>query len=235
MRLVSAAGYSGKWMEIANGHQFRSTDKAILNWYPMTAVVQYGGPSEACAKFEGKLAEVTAGTASDSGAWNAAAAPETASQYRIFIAHGHDDRTREQLELILHTLGVGRFVIANTAESSLTILEAVERETADDRRRCSVGIVLMTSDDNGDAERDGAKAIQPRPCPDVILEMGMLLAAVGRSRVIVLRKGDVEIPSAASGIACIPFNHHVRETVPRLVVCLRDAGFKIDADTIAPA
>jgi predicted nucleotide-binding protein len=95
--------------------------------------------------------------------------------------------------------------------------------------------VLLTSDDKGYAERDGSETIQPRPCQNVVLQMGMLLAAFGRSRVTVLRKGDLEAPSDAFGIAYIPFNRHVRETVPRLVDCLRDAGFKIDVDTITPA
>jgi len=65
--------------------------------------------------------------------------------------------------------------------------------------------------------------------------MGMMLSALGRSRVVVLRNGHIELPSDAAGIIYIPFNHHVRETVPRLVDRLREAGFQLAADAITRA
>jgi predicted nucleotide-binding protein len=65
--------------------------------------------------------------------------------------------------------------------------------------------------------------------------MGMMLAALGRHRVAVLRKGHLEAPSDANGIIYIPFNHHVRETVPRLVDRLREAGFDLNPDAITRA
>ncbi len=92
-----------------------------------------------------------------------------------------------------------------------------------------------TPDDQGYAEREGLNAIQPRARQNVVLEMGMMLAALGRPRVAVLRKGHLEAPSDANGIIYIPFNNHVRETVPRLVNRLREAGFPLDASAITHA
>lgn len=135
---------------------------------------------------------------------------------RIFVVHGHDDQAREQLELVLHKLKLQPYVLANTGGSGLTIIEALEREIVEKRTRVDFGIVLMTPDDKGYAERDGARAVQPRARQNVVLEMGMMLAALGRSRVVVLRKGYLEAPADAAGITYIPFNHHVKETVPRL-------------------
>jgi predicted nucleotide-binding protein len=63
----------------------------------------------------------------------------------------------------------------------------------------------------------------------------MLIAALGRPNVAILKKGHIEIPSDASGIIYIPFNDHVRETVPRLVDRLRAAGFELDAYCITRA
>jgi predicted nucleotide-binding protein len=67
------------------------------------------------------------------------------------------------------------------------------------------------------------------------MEMGMLLAAIGRSRVAILKKGHLEVPSDAHDILYIPFNDHVRETVPKLVGRLTSAGFQLDPLAITKA
>jgi predicted nucleotide-binding protein len=234
---VSAAGYEGEWAEIDNGYQFRAKDAARLNWFPKTGTVQYQGPKDSAKKLQDSLAEVhdspSVRQPVRSSRSFTAAVPEQTS--RIFVVHGHDDLAREQLELILHKLGLQPYVLASTGGSGLTIIEALEREIVERRSRCDFGIVLMTPDDRGYAECDGARAIQSRPRQNVVLEMGMMLAALGRHRVIVLRKGHLEAPSDAAGIIYIPFNHHVRETVPRLVDRLREAGFELEGDAITRA
>jgi predicted nucleotide-binding protein len=63
----------------------------------------------------------------------------------------------------------------------------------------------------------------------------MLMAALGRPNVAVLKKGHIEIPSDAQGILYIPFNDHVKETVPKLVDRLQAAGFVLRPDAISRA
>ena len=58
--------------------------------------------------------------------------------------------------------------------------------------------------------------MQARARQNVVLEMGMLISAVGRSNVAILKRGHIEVPSDAQGILYIPFNDHVKETVPKL-------------------
>ena len=41
---------------------------------------------------------------------------------------------------------------------------------------------------------------QPRARQNVVLEMGMLIARLGRTNVAILKKGHVEVPSDAQGI-----------------------------------
>jgi predicted nucleotide-binding protein len=65
--------------------------------------------------------------------------------------------------------------------------------------------------------------------------MGMLISAIGRKNVLILRKGDVEVPSDAHGIIYAPFTAHVKETVPKLVQRLDAAGFKLATDAIGKA
>lgn len=63
----------------------------------------------------------------------------------------------------------------------------------------------------------------------------MLIAALGRENVAILRKGHIEAPSDVQGIIYLPFNDHVKETVPRLVDRLRGAGFELDQRAITKA
>ncbi len=154
---------------------------------------------------------------------------------KVFVVHGHDTAAREQLELILHRLGLDPFVLANTGGGGLTIIEALEREIVEPHIRARFGIVLLTPDDMGNAQKDGELHRQPRARQNVVLEMGMVLAALGRSNVAILRKGHLETPSDAQGVIYLPFNDHVKETVPKLVDRLRHAGFTLEADAITKA
>jgi len=228
---VNEIGSRGVWNEPERGHQFRSQDGAILNWFPSTGTILYQGPKAAREALEGALAEHLLPRAGK----GAAAVAAKDEHPKVFVVHGHDDTAREQLELILHRLGLDPFVLANTGGGGMTSIEALEGEIVEQSTRCKFGIVLLTPDDMGYSNRDGEIARKPRARQDVVLEMGMLLATVGRSNVAILQKGFVELPSDAHGIIYIPFNNHVKETVPKLADRLRAAGFDITATAITKA
>lgn len=116
----------------------------------------------------------------------------------------------------------------------MTIIESFESEIGKNARS-DFGIVLMTPDDKGYAVRDGDKEIKPRARQNVILEMGMLLASLTRERVAILVKGYVDQPSDAQGIIYIPFNTHVKETVPKLSDRLNSCGITLTAEQISRA
>lgn len=233
--LVEAQGLKGTWKETANFKQFRSSFGGIINWYPSTCTISFQGPSEAKQKLEALLS----GAADPTVARDATEAPvpqdRGGASKKIFIVHGHDTQAREQLELVLHRLEVQPFVLANTAGGGLTLIEALEQEIGPGPGRSRFGIVLLTPDDVGYAKRDGQDAARDRARQNVVLEMGMLMAALGRSNVAILRKGQLEIPSDASGIMYVPFQAHVREAVPKLVDRLQSAGFQLKGSAIALA
>jgi len=229
---VNAAGYSGTWSEIANGHQFRADNGAILNWFPKTGTLQFQGPETERERLRSDLEVASPATARSSVASEVTAA---SGSKKLFVVHGHDNDAREQLELVLHRLRLDPFVLANTGGGGLTIIEALEKEIGPQPGSARFGIVLMTPDDMGYAKAAGPEKTEPRARQNVVLEMGMLIAALGRPNVAILKKGHIEIPSDASGIIYIPFNDHVRETVPRLVDRLRAAGFELDPDCITRA
>ena len=154
---------------------------------------------------------------------------------RVFVVHGHDTSSREQLELILHKLGLNPFVLANTGGGGLTIIEALEEEIGPGKDRIRFGIVLLTPDDMGYVKSDSPDKAEPRARQNVILEMGMLIAALGRSNVAMLKRGHLEIPSDAQGILYLAYNDHVKETVPKLVDRLTKAGFQLKPAAITGA
>ncbi|MYN64891.1 MAG: hypothetical protein F4X11_07675 [Acidobacteria bacterium] len=159
----------------------------------------------------------------------------TSNAKKVFVVHGHDERAREQLELVLHKLDLEPFVLANTSGGGLTIVEALEKEIHVPATADRFGIVLLTPDDMGYKAGENASEAEPRARQNVVMEMGMLIAAFGRPRVAILKKGHLEVPSDASGIIYISFNDHVKETVPKLCERLREAGFEISPTALTKA
>ena len=248
---VSALGYVGEWSQENGKSVFRSEDGAILNWWFSTGTLNIQGPKPARTKLEEALSGSLTGSRpadGDSGS-NAAVGP-SAGQFpsaeptlsssseeskRVFVVYGHDDVACEQLELVLHRLDLDPFVLGTTSGGGLTIIEALEREIVSPSKGERFGIVLLTPDDMGFKQEDGTANAEPRARQNVVMEMGMLIAAFGRSRVAILKKGHVEVPSDASGIIYLPFNNHVKEAAPKLCQRLREAGFELSPDSIAKA
>ena len=230
---VKSSGVEGDWTEIANGHQFRSIDGAKLNWFTKTGTLQYQGNKEAANKLKAALTQGSE-QATPALAVSGTLSPSLpVERPKVFVVHGHDTQAREQLELVLHRLGLEPFVLANTG-GGMTIIEALEQDVKP-QIRARFGIVLLTPDDMGWAKADGELTRQPRARQNVVLEMGMLLAALGRPNVAILKKGHIETPSDAQGIIYLSFNDHIRGTVPKLVDRLRKAGFTLGPDAITKA
>ena len=153
----------------------------------------------------------------------------------IFVVHGHDPQARMELQFALLHLGLQPFVLANTSGGGLTIIEALEKEIGPGADRVRFGIVLLTPDDIGYSNTEGSQNAKPRARQNVILEMGMLISAIGRQNVAVLMKGSLEIPSDAEGILRLQFQSHVQETITKLCEHLMQAGFGLNPENIVKA
>lgn len=127
---------------------------------------------------------------------------------KIFIVHGHDDRAKLELKNYLqNTLGLGEPVILHEQPSlGRTIIEKFEDEVRD----VNLVFVLLTPDDvvYHSATPDNVKR---RARQNVIFEMGYLLAKIGRwkGRVLLLYKGELDLPSDISGLIYININNGV--------------------------
>lgn len=248
--LLTSLGYQGQWVDDNGKMVFRSEDKAILNWWPSTGTLQTQGPAAARNMLEQGVTRALEGDSSVSGTSTSATVAlsvhkqshsgisnesSTGSSGKVFVVYGHDESACEQLELVLRRLDLDPFVLGNTGGGGLTIIEALEAEILSPASGNRFGIVLLTPDDMGYKHGDGPDNAEPRARQNVVMEMGMLLAAFGRDRVAILKKGHVEVPSDAAGIIYLSFNSHVRETAAKLCQRLGEAGFELSSDSIAKA
>lgn len=66
-----------------------------------------------------------------------------------------------------------------------------------------------------------------RPRQNVIFEMGYLMGRLTRSRLCILQKGQVEIPSDINGIDSIKYADRVQDKVLQIMDELHSAGYEI--------
>lgn len=224
---------SGTWTEQEHGkQQFRANNGAILCWWPSTGTIQFQGPTDRKKALEmavGSHLKVDSGSPS-----GALLARESPVRTQIFVVHGHDTHSRDQLELALRRLGLEPFILMNASGSGKTIIEALEGRIGRDYSS-DFGIVLLTPDDMGYAKRDGREKEEPRARQNVILETGMLLSSLTRQRIAILQKGHVDLPSDLQGVIRLNFNDHISEIVPKLVARLREAGIEVDQSRLTDA
>lgn len=223
--VVAGCNFSGDWSETPQTglHSFRAKTGEILNWWPSRGTIQFQ------RKNQTGFRDLLSPSLATGPAPTQVTAPESA---KIFVVHGHDREARDQLELVLRRLGLEPFILQNSDGGGRTIIEALEQHIY---REAAFGIVLMTPDDYGYGKTESEADRKPRARQNVILELGMVMAALGRSRMAILQKGILERPSDTDGILRIEFNDHVREIVPKLVQRLQAAGFQISAGMIAAA
>lgn len=150
-----------------------------------------------------------------------------AAHQPVFVVYGHDIDSRNQLELILHRMRLEPIILGNLAAAGDTIIEKLERYLGD-HGNVGFACVLLTPDDEGfKAGKTEEKKYRARQ--NVVLELGMVLARLGRRRVAILHKQSIELPSDIAGLLYVGFTERVDEVKNRLFNELREAGYHPDA------
>ena len=148
----------------------------------------------------------------------------------VFIVYGHDTAARDNLELLLRRMGLEPIILANLPAAGDTIIEKLERYLGE-HGNVGFACVLLTPDDQG--HKAGlSEEIKYRARQNVVLELGMVLARLGRSRVAILHKQSVDPPSDIAGLIYIPFQERVDEVKTALFKELQNAGYKPRADAL---
>lgn len=143
---------------------------------------------------------------------------------RVFVVYGHDIAARETLELLLHRMGMEPIVLANLPAGGDTIIEKLEKYLGG-AGNVGFACVLLTPDDEGHRAGETEEK-KYRARQNVILELGMVLARLGRSRVAILYKESVERPSDIDGLLYLPFKERVDEVKGLLFRELKEAGYE---------
>jgi predicted nucleotide-binding protein len=138
---------------------------------------------------------------------------------KIFIVHGHDDKAKLQLSKILKDdLGFEPVILQEESNVSLeTIIAKFERLAKD----CTAAIILFTPDDEANGKF--------RPRQNVILELGYFLGKFQdqpNRRIIIIKTGDIEIPSDISGVLYLEYFQNMKEIFYDLKKQFETWGYK---------
>jgi predicted nucleotide-binding protein len=119
---------------------------------------------------------------------------------KVFVVHGHDEAAKQAVSRFLERIGYQPIILHEQANKGRTIIEKLEGHMEVD-----YAIVIMTPDD--EAHRVGAPEEKRfRARQNVLLELGLFIGSLGRSKVCALYRGDVEIPSDYQGILLEPMD-----------------------------
>ncbi len=142
----------------------------------------------------------------------------------VFIVYGHDQAARDNLELVLHRMGLRPIVLANLPAAGDTIIEKLEQYIGE-YGKVGFACVLLTPDDQG-YKAGNPHESKYRARQNVVLELGMVLARLGRRRVAILHKGSIELPSDIAGLIYLPFQERPEEVARDLFRNLELVGYK---------
>ena len=148
---------------------------------------------------------------------------------RVFIIHGRDDGVRGDVALFVRDLGLKEIILDRQPnEGLIAILDKFEREA----KKADFAIALLTPDDVGALKGEVGDQFKPRARQNVIFELGYFIKALGREKVCLLLKGEIENPSDLDGILYVSMNSPNGWRLP-LATEMKQAGLPVDLNKLA--
>ncbi|NTV67483.1 MAG: nucleotide-binding protein [Chlorobaculum sp.] len=120
---------------------------------------------------------------------------------KVFIVHGHDHGAKDSVARLITKLGLEPVILHEQLDQSRTVIEKLLDHAAE----ADYAIALFTPDDIGHSA-EHPEAAKPRARQNVVFELGFFLGLLGRKKVALLHKSDVEIPSDYSGVLYLPID-----------------------------
>ena len=116
----------------------------------------------------------------------------------VFLVHGHDGEAKHHAARVLHQLcGFEPTILHEQASGGRTVIEKLDRYS----NPATAAVVLLTADDRGGSVKSGELNLRARQ--NVVFELGYFIGRLGRSNVVALTKGGIEIPSDIGGVVYI--------------------------------
>jgi predicted nucleotide-binding protein len=155
-----------------------------------------------------------------------ASAPKEYST-KVFIVHGHDEKSRMELEALLTEMGLQPVVLHRQPDQGQTIIEKFEAH-AD----VGYAFVVLTPDEIAylvaqDKQPDSERVKERRARPNVIFEFGYFVGRLGRPRVCCLYTGSVILPSDINGLLYKKFNESIEDVAYAIRRELQAAGYQV--------
>lgn len=214
-RLLQGAGFkitSEERLANDSGYQLRLSNGAVVNCFDSGKCHVQGKNVDDVKKALGEV--------------DGAPVPVDPLNNKVFVVYGHDSTARDQLEAMLRRWGLDPLILDQLPSEGQTIIEKLENYTG----KVGFAVVLATPDDEGHkANRTDEKSYRARQ--NVVLELGMLLAKLGRSKVAILLKQSeqMERPSDIQGLIYIPFKDDLAKDAGLLLAKeMAAAGYDID-------
>lgn len=225
---ILVAGIDGDWIDRGNGvWQLKSPDGANMSWSSTKGTIWCDGKQPGKSALEAKIAAaLETSFEPKSGTPTRSPAP---GPRKVFVVYGHDETARTSLEAMLRRWDLEPLILDQLTSGGQTIIEKLESV----RREASFAVVLATPDDEGHRkEHPEEKAFRARQ--NVVLELGMMLAVLGRSKVAVVLKADInmERPSDIHGLIYVPFKDDLREAALVLAKEINAQGIPIDLSKV---
>ena len=129
---------------------------------------------------------------------------------KVFIVHGHDSTLMFELKDFLISLNLEPVILFQQDDLGLSIIEKFEHYAP----QCDFAFVLLTPDDKQANELPNNEKWRARQ--NVILELGWFMRKVGRAKVVLIHKGDVELPSDILGILYLKLNASIYEVSEKI-------------------
>ena len=207
-----------------HGVQVRAKSGEVVNFFNTGTVQVQGKKTPLAAELK---AWMGAGTPPVHGDDAVGYQPSPGPNKSVFVVYGHDTDSTNGLDLMLRKMGLNPVILANLPAAGDTVIERYLAKAGDVGYAC----VLLTPDDYGYVKSDPSKG-QARARQNVILELGMVLANLGRKRVAILLQEGVERPSDIHGLLYVPFKDNVDEVKLKLFKELQAAGYAPDPQAL---
>ena len=152
--------------------------------------------------------------------------PAKGDSRSVFVVHGQDKEAKLEVARLLERLSLKPIVLHEQPSRGKTIVEKIEYYS-----NVAFAVVILSPDDVGGLAADRS-TLRPRARQNVILELGYMVAKLGRDRVCALVKGGVEIPSDFDGVVYVTMDWNGAWKF-ELGRELKAAAIAVDLNTIA--
>lgn len=143
---------------------------------------------------------------------------------KIFIVHGQDEAMKLDVARFVEKIGLEAVILNEQSNNGKTVIEKLEENS-----NVGFAIVLLSPCDEG--RKAGTNEFKPRARQNVIVELGYFVGKLGRNKVFILKKSDVEEPSDFTGVVYTDYDKS-GGWIFSLLKDLKSAGYEIDMNKI---